>query len=111
MTEITWRNLLADSHQALRQAVAGVPADGWGLPTPCEKWTVTQVLQHATGDQIGYAAAITGGPWPSEDPFAPSGTITGDPAAELESALAASSAAYATIADDAAEVPTPLPHG
>ncbi|WP_328822514.1 maleylpyruvate isomerase N-terminal domain-containing protein [Micromonospora rubida] len=61
----------------------------WERPTPCEKWTVTQVLQHAIGDQIGYAAAIVGGPRPSEDPFAPSGRIDGDPAVELRAALGA----------------------
>ena len=106
-----WKTLLADSHTALRTAVAGVGVDGWDLPTPCEKWTVTQVLQHAAGDQIGYAAAITGGPWPAEDPFAPSGHIDGDPAAYLAAALAASSAAYDTVEADAEAVPTPLPQG
>ncbi|GAA0911259.1 hypothetical protein GCM10009557_85590 [Virgisporangium ochraceum] len=105
------KNLLADSHTALRTAVAGVGVDGWDLPTPCEKWTVTQVLQHAAGDQVGYAAAITGGPWPTEDPFSPSGRIDGEHSAYLAAALAASAAAYETIAVDAEQVPTPLPQG
>lgn len=106
-----WKILLADSHDALRTVVAGVPADGWQLPTPCENWTVTQVLQHATGDQIGFAAAITGGPWPTFDPFAPSGQPEDDPVAFVGGALALSSAAFATVADDAAGVPNPLPQG
>ena len=106
-----WQTLLAGSHQALRTVVAGVPADGWQLPTPCEKWTVTQVLQHAVGDQIGYAAAITGGPGPTFDPFAPSGRPESDPNAFVEDALKLSSAAFATIAGDAAAVPNPLPQG
>jgi uncharacterized protein (TIGR03086 family) len=69
------------------------------------------VLQHAAGDQLGYAAAITGGPGPAEDPFDPSGTLDRDPAAFLEEALRASAAAYATVSPDAAEVPNPLPQG
>jgi len=35
-------------------------------PTPCTNWTVTQVLQHAAGDQLAWAAAV--GPRP---PLAP----------------------------------------
>ncbi|MEU8003009.1 TIGR03086 family metal-binding protein [Catellatospora sp. NPDC049111] len=114
MTTITGTNaitLLAAAHTALRTAVAGVPAGGWDLPTPCEHWNVTQVLQHATGDQIGFAAAITGGPWPSEDPFQPSGSIEGDATALLEQALSASAAAFATVPADAEQVPVPLPQG
>jgi uncharacterized protein (TIGR03086 family) len=106
-----WRTLLDQAHRALRGAVAGVPAGAWELPTPCEKWSVTQVLQHAAGDQIGYAAAITGGPWPSFDPFAPSGQLDVDPRAFAEQATDASAQAYATVPDDAAQVANPLPQG
>ncbi|GAA2393925.1 hypothetical protein Cme02nite_09390 [Catellatospora methionotrophica] len=114
MTTITGTNaitLLNAAHTALRTAVAQIPADGWDLPTPCEHWNVTQVLQHATGDQIAYAAAIGVGPWPSEDPFQPSGSIDGDAAALLEQALTASATAFATVDADAEQVPVPLPQG
>jgi len=106
-----WPVLFADAQRALRTVVAGVRPDQWQLPTPCDRWTVTQVLQHAAGDQIGYAAAITGGPLPSEDPFAPSGHLDGDPRQLVEEALAASAAAFATVDADATEVPNPLPQG
>ena len=111
MSNPGWPALFADAHTALRTVVAGVGADQWDLPTPCAEWTVTQVLQHAAGDQVGYAAAITGGPWPAEDPFDPSGKLDRDPAAFLEEALRASAAAYATIGPDATDVPNPLPQG
>jgi uncharacterized protein (TIGR03086 family) len=107
----TWRTLLDASHQALRTVTAGLTEADKDKATPCEKWTVTQVLQHATGDQIGYAAAITGGPWPSEDPFAPSGRLDGDPVAFLETGLSASATAYTQIGDDDPTVATPLPQG
>jgi uncharacterized protein (TIGR03086 family) len=103
--------LLAEAHQALRTVVAGVGPEQWQLPTPCDEWNVTQVLQHAAGDQIGYAAAITGGPLPSEDPFAPSGHLDGDPQTLVEEALQASAAAYATVDPGATAVPNPLPQG
>ncbi|HEY1487480.1 MAG TPA: TIGR03086 family metal-binding protein [Micromonosporaceae bacterium] len=107
----SWRILLDSSHQALRTVAAGLTDRDADVATPCEKWTVTQVLQHATGDQIGYAAAITGGPWPTEDPFAPSGHLDADPVAFVETGIAASSTAFEQVAEDEASVPTPLPMG
>ncbi|XVQ85030.1 TIGR03086 family metal-binding protein [Microbispora siamensis] len=46
-----------------------------------------------------------------EDPFSPSGRIEGDPGAHLAAALDASAGAWATVDDDAEQVPVPLPQG
>ncbi|VVJ19429.1 Epoxide hydrolase (EC [Amycolatopsis camponoti] len=100
--------LLASAHQALRSATAGVT--DWSLPTPCVEWNVTQVLQHAGGDQQGYAASITGEPGPDFNPFAPSGELADAPEF-LEPKMAAAAAAFATVSPDAEAVPTPLPQG
>ncbi|MBP5880351.1 TIGR03086 family metal-binding protein [Streptomyces scabiei] len=103
-------DVLDASHEALRTAVRAVPADGWDLPTPCGEWTVTQVFQHAVGDQIGFAAALTGEPGPDFDPFAPSGELEGaDPAVLLEDALARAAKAWAGVDRGTAEVPVPVP--
>ncbi|MBB4710234.1 uncharacterized protein (TIGR03086 family) [Streptomyces luteogriseus] len=103
-------DILDASHEALRTAVRAVPADGWQLPTPCTGWTVAQVFQHAVGDQIGYAAALTGEPGPDFDPFDPSGEMEGvDPEAFLGDGLARAAHAWAGVDRDAAEVPTPVP--
>lgn len=69
------RAALAASHNALRAAVLGVGETGWTLPTPCDQWNVTQVLQHAAGDQRAHAAAITGhgGPAETHSPLRASG--------------------------------------
>lgn len=104
----TW-DLLTEAHQALRTAVMGIPADGWDLPTPAEAWNVTQVLQHAAGDQLAYASALTEGPKPTEDPFSPSGELRGTPAEVLEPALAATVAAFGTVDSPDTEVAVPLP--
>lgn len=111
MSENTEWAVLREAHDALRATIRGVADTDWNLPTPCAEWNVTQVLQHAVGDQLGFAAAITGGPWPSEDPFAPSGTLTGSPESVTEEALQASAAAWSTIAKDAQDVPVPVPPG
>lgn len=102
-------DLLDQAHAALRSAAAGVPADGWDRPTPCEGWNVGQVLQHAAGDQLAYAARLTGGAGPSEDPFAPSAALGGAAAALLEPALRAAAEAFSGVAPGTVEVAVPLP--
>ncbi|KAB8190048.1 TIGR03086 family protein [Nonomuraea phyllanthi] len=108
MTTSGW-DVLDAAHEALRRVVGGVPADAWKLPTPCSAWDVTQVLQHAAGDQIGFAAALTGEPGPSFNPFEPSGEPVTDPAAFAEDAIKRSATAWAGVDREAAEVPTPVP--
>jgi uncharacterized protein (TIGR03086 family) len=113
MSSNTW-TVLDESHAALRAVLAGLRPADLLLPTPCELWNVTQVLQHAAGDQLGYAAAVTGQGWPSFDPFAPSGELDGDLdafVAFVEETMQASAAAWATIPADATDAPTPLPQG
>jgi uncharacterized protein (TIGR03086 family) len=105
----TW-TVLDRAHAALRAVTAPLTTADLGRPTPCEQWTVAQVLQHAAGDQRAYAAAITGHGGPAEDPFAPSGALAGTPVELVEPALAASAAAFATV-DPAGTAPTPLPQG
>ena len=59
--------MLDEAHRALRSVVAPVKADGWQAPTPCEEWNAAQVLQHAAGDQLGYAAKRPSRPVPGGD--------------------------------------------
>ena len=106
----TW-TVLDQSHAALRAAVSGASADAWARPTPCSAWNLAQVLQHASGDQVAYAAFLTGEPGPTEDPFAPSGTLTVSPSDLVEPALAASSRAFGSVTPDAVDVPVPIPPG
>ena len=104
-------NILEQAHQALRSAVAGVATQDWNLPSPCEQWTLTQVLQHAAGDQRGFASVITGEDGPTENPFEPSGTFDGDPVSIADSAMNVASAAWARYDDETAIAPTPIPPG
>jgi uncharacterized protein (TIGR03086 family) len=111
----TGHSILDEARALLRAAVAAVPSDAWKDPTPCEAWTVTQVLQHAALDQLAWAGAVAGGPMPEENPFAPSGHIDGDPLGFADRALAASATAWrgtsAAAGSGAELVPTPLPQG
>jgi uncharacterized protein (TIGR03086 family) len=108
--QTTW-TILDSAHTALRSAVAGVGDDEWSRPTPCEAWTVAQVLQHAAGDQQAYAAVLGEGGFPAYDPFSPSGVLDGDALTLLESPLASVSLAFSRVAADDLAVPVPLPQG
>ncbi|WP_062430334.1 TIGR03086 family metal-binding protein [Herbidospora daliensis] len=105
------REVLAISYQALENAVAGVHDDQWDAATPCSQWTVAQVVQHAAADQLVWAGALGVGPGPAYDPFSPSGSIEGGAAELVKNAVEVGTAAWATVSDDTATVPTPLPHG
>ncbi|MEV4620555.1 TIGR03086 family metal-binding protein [Asanoa sp. NPDC049573] len=104
-------DVLDEAHRVLRATVAAVAPGDWGRATPCAEWTVTQVLQHAAGDQLGYAAAITGEGGPTENPFAPSGRLDQDPMEFLNPTLNAAAAAWSTVGNDVETAPTPLPLG
>ncbi|MEV6767186.1 TIGR03086 family metal-binding protein [Nocardia sp. NPDC051030] len=106
-----WRDVLADSHQALIDTVEGVGMDQWELPTPCAEWSVTQVVQHAAGDQLAYAKALGVGDGPDYNPFEPSGTIDGSPAEFVAAAIGQTAAAWTIVGDATETVPTPLPFG
>jgi uncharacterized protein (TIGR03086 family) len=96
----------------LLEAVAAAVTDATGqAPTPCAEWTVAQVLQHAAGDQLAWAAAIGVGTGPAENPFAPSGRLDGSVDDLIKPALAAARAAWETVKAEDDAVPTPLPQG
>lgn len=72
---------------------------------------MTQVLQHSSGDQQGFAAVLSGAGFPTDDPFSPSGILTTTPSELLEPSLAAAAAAFAEVPTDATGVAVPLPGG
>ncbi|OCF85374.1 TIGR03086 family metal-binding protein [Nocardia brasiliensis] len=106
-----WRAVLTDSYRALATVVAGVGADQWQLPTPCSEWNVTQVVQHAAGDQLAFAQFLGIGTGPAFNPFEPSGSIDGPAQALVDDAIEQTTTAWGTVADGTETVPTPLPHG
>jgi len=107
-TSTGW-DVLDSAFSALRSVVLGVGSQDWGRPTPCDQWNVTQLLQHASGDQRAWASGITGGPPPAENPFAPSGRLSDPALAVLDRALQVAVAAWATVRPGDAAVPTPFP--
>jgi Mycothiol maleylpyruvate isomerase N-terminal domain len=104
----TW-TVITESLDLLEAAAAAVSDASRQATTPCAQWTVTQILQHAAGDQLAWAAAIGVGTGPAENPFAPSGRLEAGVDELVKPALAVARAAWESVkaGDDA--VPTPLP--
>jgi len=110
MTEHTW-NVITESLDLLAAAAASISDADRDAPTPCSQWTVTQVLQHAAGDQLAWAAALGTGTGPADNPFAPSGHLDGGVDDLLSPALTTARTAWAGVTADDDKVPTPLPQG
>jgi uncharacterized protein (TIGR03086 family) len=110
MPGTTW-NVMTESLDLLQTAATMIGDTNDKAPTPCADWTVTQVLQHAAGDQLAWSAALGVGSGPAENPFAPSGHLDGSAADLLTPALAVARTAWAGIGHDQPAVPTPLPQG
>jgi uncharacterized protein (TIGR03086 family) len=103
--------VVIESLDLIEAAAAAVNAANQHASTPCAQWTVAQVLQHAAGDQLAWAAAIGVGTGPAENPFTPSGRLDGGVDDLVKPAVAAARAAWAQVRADDEAVPTPLPQG
>lgn len=110
MSEAT-PTVITESLNLLHAAAAMINETNGKAPTPCTEWTVTQVLQHAAGDQLAWAATLGVGTGPADNPFAPSGHLEGGVNDLLDPALATARTAWAAIGHDRPAVPTPLPPG
>ncbi|MHB1533489.1 MAG: maleylpyruvate isomerase family mycothiol-dependent enzyme [Acidimicrobiales bacterium] len=51
---------LAAAAEVTGQVIDGVRDDQWGLPTPCEDWTVRDLVEHVVGGNDGFTAALHG---------------------------------------------------
>jgi hypothetical protein len=94
--------VMTEALELLTAAAAAITPDQRDAPTPCSEWTVTQVLQHAAGDQLAWAAAVGTGTGPDDNPFEPSGSFDGGLDQLVAPAVAVAEAAWATVADGGA---------
>ncbi len=104
-------DVLDTALRALAGVAAGIAEEDWGFPTPCERWNVAQVIQHAAGDQIAWASAVSGGPGPDENPFTPSGRLDDAALAIVDRALRTAVGAWQGVRPDGGAVHSPLPVG
>jgi len=52
---------IGDAITMTGRIVAGVRADQWDAPSPCDGWTVRDVVNHTVGGMEIFAAELTGG--------------------------------------------------
>jgi uncharacterized protein (TIGR03086 family) len=111
MVDSTTWPILDESLGLLSAAVVGITDDQYDSRTPCSRWTVSQVIEHATLDQFIWVSGITGAAGPDGDAFAPTGHFGGTTSQFVDSAVKAAVGAWSTVAPDDNHVPTPLPQG
>jgi uncharacterized protein (TIGR03086 family) len=80
-------------------AVAGVPDDGWQLPTPCTDWDVRQLVNHVVGEDR-WVPPLVDGRTIAEVGDALDGDLLGP--APAESAVTAGKGAIDSLAADGA---------
>ncbi|MER7461347.1 TIGR03086 family metal-binding protein [Streptomyces sp. NPDC097981] len=90
--------LLERHAEALRlfgDRVRAVEDGQWGAPTPCTEWTVRDLVNHVTGEQLWIPPMVTDGRTVEEIGDAFSGDVLGDdPAGAWEQAAADAHAAF-----------------
>ena len=100
---------LTTALEALSSVADHVAPDQLSRPTPCEAWTVAQVLLHAAGDQHAWASIVGSAALPAYDPFDPPQEVDGGVAATVRAAVDVASGTWGAIDPEAEELPTPLP--
>ncbi|MCB5168967.1 TIGR03086 family protein [Streptomyces bambusae] len=90
--------LLAQHGRALAlygRLVHAVTEDQWGAPTPCTEWTVRDLVNHVTGEQLWVPPLVTHGKTVAEVGESLSGDLLGeDPAGAWDRAAAGAVAAF-----------------
>ena len=90
--------ILDQAHELLREAVKDLTDADYDRSTPCEQWSVGQVITHATLDQLHFAAAVTGAEKPEADPFQPHPANPASAVDEAHRALQHTAEAFSTLA-------------
>jgi uncharacterized protein (TIGR03086 family) len=58
---------LATAVEVAAALVSGVRADQWDLPTPCEQWSVRQLVNHVVGGNRLFTRVLSGRPLPPRE--------------------------------------------
>jgi uncharacterized protein (TIGR03086 family) len=81
------------AHAQFADALDHVSADDWATPTPCERWTVKDLVGHLIGGELMATALLDGCSSASAMEMVTSYSMV-DPVAEFASASASSRAAF-----------------
>lgn len=84
--------ILALAQSEFEKRLRGVQGDQWALPTPCEGWTVHDLVHHVVGADRMYLRVLAGAP-ADEAVMAMTGDVLGDDAVAAFTETAAAVAA------------------
>jgi uncharacterized protein (TIGR03086 family) len=91
-------DLLVAAESRLVALTTGLAPAALDLPTPCEQWDVRGLLNHTVRTIEVFAAAVDGGPGPTDAEVFDGPDLLGDaPDAVVRAAVARSQAAWATV--------------
>ncbi|WP_288800221.1 acVLRF1 family peptidyl-tRNA hydrolase [uncultured Arsenicicoccus sp.] len=98
------RELIPAAAAAVTDLVERIPADAWDRQSPCEDWTVRDVLGHLTSEHL-WAPRLLGGETVEQVGDAYDGDLLGDdPAEAWRTAQTRSVLAFGAVEDDDQEV-------
>lgn len=98
------RELIPAAAAAVTDLVERIPADAWDRQSPCEDWTVRDVLNHLTSEHL-WAPRLLGGETVEQVGDAYDGDVLGDdPVEAWRSAQTRSVLAFGAVEDDDQEV-------
>jgi uncharacterized protein (TIGR03086 family) len=66
---------LAAAAEVTGQLIDAVSDDQWSLPTPCDDWTVRDLVEHVVGGNVVFTVALHGQPTASGPPAERSGDL------------------------------------
>jgi uncharacterized protein (TIGR03086 family) len=81
--------------EAFDRRVVAIPADGWGAPTPCDEWTVRDLVEHVTGGNRFAVPLLDGASLADAFDAALAPGFSDDTLADLRSSADAQLAAFA----------------
>jgi uncharacterized protein (TIGR03086 family) len=84
----------AEALAATRAIVAGIGAEQWGNPTPCEEWDVRTVVNHVVGGNWWAAELAAGATIPEVGDRLDGDVLGADPLAEYDDSAAAAAAVF-----------------
>jgi uncharacterized protein (TIGR03086 family) len=92
----------------LAELIAGIPDDAWESTTPCEQWSVRDLVSHVVAGNVKYRAIAAGADF---EPGAPEVPIGDDPAAAYRETLQEMLAAWRVPGSLAREIGLPRGRG
>jgi len=91
---------LTHAQAAASELFAGVEADDWSRPTPCDQWDVAAVVRHLIAGDRAFTTSLGGKPYDLPAITAEVATVaTGDLAATYDSTVARLHGAFASATD------------